>query len=103
MRTTPPPQSPGSATSKNVFNQAAPPANATVNVPPSNNIPVSMTSHPPVVQHSVPVNMGGIPNGMPSGVISYNPPPFVPPPTSQPPPANVAVPGELKFFKFSNY
>lgn len=86
VRSTPPPPSPNSSTSKNVFNQAS--SSVNVNVPQSTNIPVAMV-HPPV-QHPVALNMGVSRTGL---VVSYNNPPFTPPSTTQPPPS-VGVSGK---------
>lgn len=80
VRATPPPPSPGSNTSKNVFNQPSS-SNLNTSVTQSTNIPVGATHSPG--QHSVPIGIGIQSSGV---VVIGNPFPIVQPSTTQTPP-----------------
>lgn len=76
IRSTPPPSSPGSATSKSVFNQAPSP-----NVSVSPNIPVGLQTTHGSMPHPVPLNMAMPPTGVVVHTTYNTPPPFVSPTT----------------------
>lgn len=98
-RPMPQPPSPGPTNqAKNTFSQSSVPS-ANVNSSPSSNVIPSTpsTNHPHApTQHPVQMNVGSLP----SGVVTCNPPPFVPPTISQQPPANAAVAGKLVILNF---